>query len=221
MKRLLPTLLLITFTQLVNAQIDKGTTLVGGSLNAFYLREKINANSFVFSQSGINFNVPIGKAIKKNEVLGLFPNYSFQEFKTVINTSSTTNDTLTEKTNNYGLGFFYRKYFQLPKKLYFFGEANAVFRYGKGKETYEIDPKIGKVKSYNVNASTAIGLGYPIYKKLHAELQLPSFFTVSYNNTNSDSNTRFGERFYNSLQISTGFFSNFLGNTSIGFRLFL
>ena len=117
---LIPTTFFLVFS--AKSQINKGSILLGGTLNAYSDNVK-NSDSNVFKQNYFSVSPSIGFAIDVNTVLGFSLSYS-------TNTSNGYSSFKT-KNNGYSAGVFLRKYKPLSQSFYLFGESNS-FKYFSG-----------------------------------------------------------------------------------------
>src|SRR3982751_2087954 len=100
------------FTLATQAQITKGTFVLGGNLG-------INRRDYTYGNNentghGFSFSPAIGIATSENKVSGIYLNYWHNE-------SNSSGDASSEG-NTYGGGVFIRKYKSLGKAFYLFGE---------------------------------------------------------------------------------------------------
>lgn len=132
MKRFLLVLLVFQFfTFAANAQIQKGSVLLGGKINYTRTYSDLNITSGNLSSSGIisdafSFNPQIGYTLKNNWVIGSI--LSFQLTKAVLNGDNSNNNfaDLTEyAVNGFGVSLFARKYLPFGDKFSAFGELSS------------------------------------------------------------------------------------------------
>lgn len=129
------TLLVLVFISFcVNAQIKKGTFLIGGQLSAGKFEREPN---YPFPQPTpyfqgdnfkyVNVGISIGKAIKNNQVIGF--NFNTATSKQTISNNGT--ESTLSKNNLNEVGIFYRAYKKIGNGFYFFGQGNALVNFGK------------------------------------------------------------------------------------------
>lgn len=123
MKKITTLFVIILFVSFnSSAQISKGATLLGGDISAY--TEKQDNNGVENKISGFAFSPVIGKAIKKNLVLGGYLSFAATDNEGI-------NGTLNSKDHFYGLGVFLRKYETVSKNFYVFIQGGARGGYSK------------------------------------------------------------------------------------------
>jgi hypothetical protein len=200
-------LLLLTATFCLNthAQIAKGSTLLGGSLNFNY--EDFNKTTIV------GVSTQFAKAYKDNNFRGLQLSYWHAKQNNTI-------------FNSYFGGIFFRKYIPIVNQFYFFGQAACNVGYSKRNDFLVIPnptATYGTTENYNLLISFSPGLSYAINKKLHLEIALSDLanlhFTheVAKRTTNNITNTFKS----NSIGLSSSTQLNSLSGIQFGFRFLL
>jgi hypothetical protein len=152
-------ILSILFCVGANAQIIKGSTLFGGSVNFSHAD---NANGTAFYAS-----VQYAKAYKDNNFFGLQVGYGH-------------NHHINQNWNFYNGGIFYRKYLPIVKSLYLFGEGNFNLGYSR---LYSIssNPQSETIdNNYNATISLMPGLSYAVNSKLQLEIAFPNIASLYY-----------------------------------------
>ena len=207
--------LLLTATSLCiaaisNAQITKGSKLLGVDFSAGYNKsgEEPNENK----QSHFYFNPSLGIAVKENSVLGFRVNYGHGKM-----TSGTSSP--ERKTTDYGAGIFLRRYLQLGKKVYLFGEGAADYNYSYSKDAnngYEYTNK-----SNNITLSAYPGFSYAATKRLMIDAGLNRLVAIGY--SNSKSTQTMPNSTTENKNSSFGLSTTLGGNTafSVGFRFLI
>jgi hypothetical protein len=213
------------FAVKANAQIKKGTLLLGGQIGANSSKLNIvNTSSLPLGPQTIDYKsallgVNIGTAFKENKIMGLNFNVLSQKEKTSYPVYDTTNT----KVNIYQIGVFYRQYKKLGKDFYFYGQADLGATFGKGTRVYNFSAYDYTTKQTGAFLAVSTGVSYAVLKKLHVELTLPNLLNLQFDNfkeTNTYPNTRTAESkqfSFNTILTS----NNVIGNIGIGFRLFL
>ncbi|SFB61091.1 outer membrane beta-barrel protein [Algoriphagus aquimarinus] len=134
MKRLLLVLLVFQcFTFAASAQIQKGSVLLGGSINFANSNNDQQRTSDLGSDRNttsneFSFDPKVGVALENNWVIGAM--VRFKSGKSIMDatTYSSTNSSkerLTNEQNAFGAGLFARKYFPFGDKFSAFGELNS------------------------------------------------------------------------------------------------
>lgn len=137
MKRFLLVLLVFQFyTLAANAQIQKGSIMLGGAFNfqntqtnfdSKYQPQSFSSNSTVSSNS-FSFNPQVGYTLDNNWMIGTRLILNSSKSTTEVtnnNDGDITNGTEIRKGFTYGIGFFTRKYFPFNDHLAAFGAINA------------------------------------------------------------------------------------------------
>jgi hypothetical protein len=155
-----------------NAQISKGSVLLGGSLslesskttNVGILPETSEYNSFSFSPS-------IGKAIAENKIVGVGLYYGHGGNENSGQSKVVRND--------YGGFVYYRKYLTLGKGFFLFGQSTFSADAGKEKYSYDQTPT-QDVRFFSLSFSLSPSVSYAVNKKLHLEAGLNQLVGVNY-----------------------------------------
>lgn len=157
-----------------NAQINKGTVLLGGGISGN--SSKTGEGPTQTKNSWFSLAPSIGFAVKENKVMGI--NLSYSRNKYAYNYSPAKYRTI----NGYGGGVFYRSYFPLAKKFYLFGEGNAFFRFSKQDDEQVYDTKFTR-KQTDVGINLYPGVVYAVSKRFHLEASINNLLNVSYYKT--------------------------------------
>ena len=216
MKKILFIPLAFIITSDVNAQIKKGTVLLGGDVSYSTSKNSFGDVSSQKVQSG-SFGLSIGKAFKENSVFGISLGYvaNRQQYQDIYQVDSSSYN-----SNIYSAGIFYRKYKQLSKSFYFFGQVDAYGFFGNDDNTQSTF--FNKNKRSGGSISLSPGIAYQLCKKIQMEASIPSIFNISYATTKWTSNNP-----QNYPQKSSQFsvYSNLRGQSlgwfSVGFRFIL
>jgi hypothetical protein len=215
MTRIILTLLITLSFISVNAQFKKGDVLLGGTL--LYSSNK-STNPYSPDEQKYNygvFNISLGKAIKENTLFGVF--IGFQPTSNTYNNGSIL---VTDKTDNYGIGIFYRMYKNLGKEFYIFGEAGGGYDGSTSSTKDSTGNKLSTGTGYGGHIYITPGIAYKISKKFFMELSIPEIFSLAYSSSNTKSGsvtTATNDGFNANANIN----SNPLNSLGIGFRLIL
>tara|TARA_R110002020_G_scaffold337139_1_gene552632 strand:+ start:91 stop:771 length:681 start_codon:yes stop_codon:yes gene_type:complete len=144
-KFLLGLLVFQFFTFVANAQLQKGSIMLGGKINY------TNSNSDQERTTDINttrnaksnsfsFDPKIGYTLGNNWVIGAI--FRIQTGKSIIdatsyNNSNINNEKITDEQKAFGAGLFARKYFPFGDKFSAFGELNTGAIWNKYTSQYE------------------------------------------------------------------------------------
>jgi hypothetical protein len=170
MKKILCSFIFISFVFIADAQINKGSILLGGTVSSQSFKTESGTdtqkeNLFVFTPA-------VGYAFKTNTVAGinLFYGHSKQGY-----VGFPTN----QEIKSYGAGIFYRKYMNLSKKFYLFGEADAGYNYGKREQQYPSSShSIEKINSFNLGVTP--GLAFAVNRFIHLEASIANIISLQY-----------------------------------------
>lgn len=172
-KLLLLTTVLTSIAITAQAQINKGTVLLGGNISGASANETNANSSNQYKNRSFSLSPSIGIATKNNTVWG-----------TNLTYASSGNKYQGEQTfdyNLYGGSLFYRRYATLGKGFYLFGEANAGYAYSKQKEQYSQTGNRTR-RTDMVNLSLHPGIAYAVHKNFHLEVAINNIASVGYNN---------------------------------------
>ncbi len=169
-KYLLFTSMAFILANTLNAQISKGSILIGGNLSLGTSTTKYQ--TYEIDNNYLSINPAIGVAIKENSVLGISLSYSmYTQKNTLLNAYK-------EDANAYGGGLFYRQYKSLSNRFYLFGEAGA--GYYNTKVTREAPDFIQIFKNNSVNLNLYPGITYAVSKRFHLEAALHNLLNLNY-----------------------------------------
>lgn len=204
---------LLTFA--ANAQLQKGSIMLGGAFNfqnnltnfdTNFQPQSFTSNSTV-STNSFSLNPKIGLSFDNNWMVGsilkLNSSKSTSEV-TTANDGDITNGTEITKGFTYGVGFFTRKYFPFNDHLAAFGEINAsVFNQKNNTESKSSfsDDIESENKYYGVGSSVQAGLSYFPKKWLAIELYT-DLIQFSHSSQKQENNSQNSKIFYNTF--STG-----------------
>jgi hypothetical protein len=163
------------------AQINKGSVLLGGSIGFNQIKSKGDASITSTSKTTTTTISPaVGVALKENLVAGVRFNYT--KYKQRNNYDAMATNYLNTDIKNYGGGIFLRRYVPVINRLYVFGEGSAT--YNDIKETsiqgYYTSKNERKIKGWNTGLSFTPGISYGVSKKFQIEGGFNSLFSVTY-----------------------------------------
>ncbi len=211
-KRILPAIFIITVTTTVNAQIKKGALLLGGQLS-FSSQKSENASPGQTGSSSNYFTISpaFGKAVKENLLVGADIAFSHGE-----NQLSAVQE---QVSNTYGAGFFIRKYKELGKVFYLFGQARVGGAHGQQVYADLTSPNnAATVKSLYLQLALYPGVSYTLSRKLQVEAGFNNLALIGYQHTKQTSPN--GTNFSNNTVTASSSLSSFAGPT-IGFQVLL
>jgi hypothetical protein len=205
-------LLIIAGCITVQAQIKKGSKLLGGGISFGFTESGITPNETEYKTFSINPS--IGFVTKDNQAVGF--NLFFSRATTVVSGHPQSD----VKMNGYGGGVFLRRYLPLGKDFYLFGEGQANFSYAQ-TEQYPSPDVHSKQMQYSGSIVFYPGITYSIKNRIHLEAGLNNLLNFTYSRTENKVTTPLTEN----LSTTSGFnlSANVSNNSpfSIGFRFVL
>lgn len=203
-----------------NAQLKKGSYLLGGNFS-YSNNKSTSTPTNDYSGNYFGANVQIGQLIKNNTVLGVIVSYSSSNGHVTGYPDSNYN-----KGNGISAGVFYRRYKRLIKDLYFFGEVDGVYSHSKSSEgNSNYYYYTTKTISDGGTVSFIPGISYAVCNKMHIELLMPNILATSY--THSTFSYTSGVPLVstngkgNNFSFNANLNSNLLSNFGIGFKFLL
>ena len=172
---------IITFAK---AQINKGSTMIGGTVGYVYTDENSTDTSFVYRANKTNqfyFGVSYGKCYKENTFWGVTASFYYADSKGVYTYNNTNNNT---QNRNFYVGVFERKYFPIITNLYCFGQAGLGFNYGNNEGTNSFSNK-----GYSIGLYAYPGISYKAFKNIYLETSLRDLLGIGFNHNESTYST--------------------------------
>lgn len=161
------------FVNTTNAQIAKGSTMLGGNLG-FSSSKNENAGNTINKSNSFYVSPAVGIAIKDNLFVG--GDLSFRG-----NSTDNTGGIKTT-TNRFGVGAFVRQYKNLGTSgFYLFGQARLGADITNRKDDARVtgvDPS--KSNGLNIGLGITPGISYAVSKKIHLETSLANLFYAGY-----------------------------------------
>lgn len=209
-------LFIIAATVTTQAQITKGSKLLGGNLSFGQSKLDSDIAQSEIKSSTFNISPSIGIAVKENLIAGVNIGYSTGKQKQV----SSNLTVLDAKITGFVAGVFIRKYKQLAKSnFYLFGEGALDYSNMK-EERKEQMPDQFTTKTHSVSLSVKPGVSYAVNNRLHLELGLNNLFNAGYTATKQSNNQNDNTVKQNSFGVSTNI-TNISNNISVGVRFLL
>jgi len=184
MKKFYLSLSLLFIFFLSQAQINKGTILLGGNLEYGESSGSSSVpNAPVPKATELSISPVFGKAVKDNLVLGFDVTYGH-------NTNSLTQQ-YSESSDEAGADFFVRKYKLLGNGFYLFGQAGIGGSYSHNSS---YDPGTPNSISstghgYNISLQVYPGIAYAINRNWQVEIAMPNFFQMNYSHSKETAST--------------------------------
>ena len=159
--------------QLAQAQVQKGSLFLGGSLSGGSNSSESASSSN--KNSSWSFSPQIGKAIDLNKIIGIQIFIGGNTDESSIGAVPLNKNVSTA----YGLGVFYRQYYPLAVKWAMFANAGIDGRYGTG-ETKSNGIKTGENNSWALAAAITPGISYKAGKSIWLEAALNNLLGINY-----------------------------------------
>jgi len=210
------TILLISFfsfSLLANAQITKGSILLGGQVNFSHTSIKyppIQDDDQITNAGSISLSG--GKAINENSVIGLNLKFGYSNAYFRVIPSQ------RQKYTSYGAGIFYRKYKTLAKDFYFFLEGGLDYNYSNSNTKDSSGRELQKVTQSGVELNLTPGISYKVLKNLHLEVSLPQMFSIGYAESKTSQQQSVSYK-SDVVSVYSNLNSGLLNNLAVGFRL--
>jgi hypothetical protein len=219
MTRILLAVALLFSSFIANAQFKKNDILLGGQLSYSYNssnQKYVTGPTYDNKATTGNFTINFGKALNENTIAGItlsYRPYSINNFNVdgIIPTKY--------QDNGYAVGIFYRKYKNLGKEFYLFGEVSAFYNWSNQSAKDSTGKEIQTGSSWLVGIDFAPGIAYKVSKHFFLELSFPDLIHVEYSKSNTK--TPQTNLVYDQLNLSTSLSSGVLGSLSVGFKLVL
>lgn len=213
---LLFTAIVYSTTNYLQAQISKGTGLLGGSINFSSQKTENNDAQYLNKSSAFGVMPAYGKFIKQNLVVGGELSYG--------NNSSTNkspgNAEQKQNTNAYGLGVFLRQYKNLGSSgFYLFLQSRLTGALTKGKTEYLSGYENTKSNGYNVALNLNPGISYALTPRFHVETGLNNLLYAGYSGSKTKTNS--GITTYKSSGFNAGASVGSQLEIMVGFRILL
>ena len=147
----------LTIAVASNAQINKGSTALGGNIN-FSTNTSKSDNGFKITTTSFLISPSLMTVYNNNQAVGFSLSYNHLNYNLG-----------DQKTNGYGAGIFLRQYKPLGKSFYLFAQESLDFNYSKGGSFTDSLSSVEN-KTYGVNFTVNPGLAYDLSKKFQLEL---------------------------------------------------
>lgn len=162
----------------LQAQINKGSILVGGMLSYSSQKSELSSPSSTSKNSAFTISPAVGIAVKQNLIVGIGASY--------LRLSSSN-----PETTGYGGNIFVRKYLPLGKGFYLFGQSAAYVNHIKTEQgnlpyTFTTDNTINGGLSFHP------GVSYAVNRKIHLELDFNSILYANYSSEKTTTMTNTG-----------------------------
>ena len=195
----------------INAQISKGSILLGGGIGYSSQENKLEGSTIENKTSNFYISPAIGIAVKENLIVGGDLSFSSQ-FQENMNNEAFI--------NYYGAGIYMRKYLPIASRFYIFGQGRIGGNIFDGENT-QVTDFISNSKGYNINAGIYPGISFKVNKKLHLETGFNNLVYVQYENVKIKTQSSGNVDNYTSKSFSVSSSLNNMSGLYVGFRLLL
>ncbi|HEU4469682.1 MAG TPA: hypothetical protein VFR58_01245 [Flavisolibacter sp.] len=204
-KMLLSGISCLLMAALAQAQISKGSIMLGGSITGGSSKQGLAQE---LKQNSIGIAPTVGIAIKENTIAGVELFYG----------NNTTKQSPNKVDNdNYGAGVFVRKYLSLGRSFYLFGQPGIFFNHARTR--YISNTSLGKSLSTGITARFYPGISFAATKRFHLECGLPNLVQVGLSrNKNYDAADVLTDK---STSMNFSVSASSFSAISFGFRVFL
>lgn len=217
MKKIFPLLALATiaFTLSSNAQIEKGTVLLGGNLSLSSISYKSD-NGNKSSYTSFSIMPSFAKAYAVNKVFGVSLGYA-----NYVNYNAATDP----KPASYTVAGFLRQYKPLGKGFYVFAQEGLSVNYAtfktnvydvNGNYNYQQDNKL-----FNTYLSFNPGFAFDLSKKVQLELQTANLVSLGYSNQKIDASAQDQVSHVRNFYLNSNFDLSNLSSVNVGVRILL
>lgn len=172
MKKIVFLLLIVIIPLKAFNQISQGSLIIGGEFSLSLSKDKREQNNQTSdgpTNTYFRFSPNIEYLLADNLSAGLGLGYSLNREKT-----ETTNTETIDKNGNFEIKPYLRKYFTLGDRAFIFGEAAALFSFGKSITEYKTNAGNTSTESSGSGISIGLspGLRYNISDKLALETKV-------------------------------------------------
>ena len=195
------TIAILLFASITKAQISKGSIFIGGQVSGY--TSKTDGGTYNQEYNGVSFSPAIGVAVKQNLIAGIELNYAHSKTENGFSP--------TQKANNYGGGFFLRKYVPIFSRFYFFTQGTAGYNHNETKSnsgTYS-----SSSKSNGGSLSFYPGVSLALTKALYVETGFNNLVVIGYSHGTAKQ-TGFQDQSTNNFNFSTS-----VSGTNLSFAL--
>jgi len=207
---------LIVFSQKTNAQFGKGTIWLGGQVG-FYTNnaQTLNGTNYSSKSNSLMLAPAVGIAVKNDLIEGVDVLYQHISYSNNLDTFPSSNS----HSNNYGIGFFVRKYASLGKGFYLFGQGRLGTTYLTQNSDQQNANSSYSSKGFNIGLGFYPGIAYQISKRFQLETGFNDLFVMQYQHTDyKETNTGSSSNESKSNSFSVGSSLSSLSSFTIGFR---
>lgn len=180
------TIAILLFASITKAQITKGSTFIGGSLN--FSSDKTNPSLTTDTKTTISnwsLRPQFGKVISANKVAGIFLNVGGS-----INKQKSLPSNLAQTKNSfYGGGIFLRRYLPITNRFYLFGDGSLSSTSSKSENVFDNGTTrfiARHSKELQFDFSLSPGISFAATKKIYLEATFNGLLDLSYSSSKSE-----------------------------------
>ncbi|MFI5185978.1 MAG: hypothetical protein ACHQF0_04600 [Chitinophagales bacterium] len=189
----------------MNAQISKGSILLGGNIGFSDSKDKNNSD---IKLNSVSLSPAIGVAVEQNAIVGIQISYGHSKNNLAASPQY--------ETTSYGLEFFLRKYKSLGKGFYFFWQSGLFYNSYEYRELNTSNEY--KEEQRNAGIDLYPGISYALAKRFQLEISLVDLLTLEYT---KDKATNAGVVTGDRNGVDFNVAASSLSNVNIGFRFLL
>ena len=169
-RKLLFVCTLVCCSSFLQAQIGKGSLMIGGQLGYTSSNSRSQAPNESYEGDTFGGSLSVGKAIKDRLFVGV-------ELGSGLSNSE---QDMGYKSHNvyHGAGIFMRKYFDIGKRFFVFTHANSGINFFDNEARSPLDFR--EDEGYSLVVAFSPGLSYALNRKLHLETGFQSIVSASY-----------------------------------------
>ena len=210
---ILPLIIFLFSFSSLQAQISKGSLLLGGNIGASTQKVEATSINTPFKQNSFTISPVFGKAIQENLVLGIDAGLSFYKQEQYDASSK-------QKQNSYSGGFFLRQYRPIGKGFYLFLQERLGYKYDDNNSNYTYGTE-SDFKRHTVALNVNPGVSYALNKKLHLEAGFNNLLYLNYSHEKGNNYNNSSPGSYKSNNFNAGADLNGFSSLYIGFRVLL
>lgn len=179
MKKITLLAIVVCIVSAAQAQIGKGSLMLGGALNFGISSDNSGTPIASYSNNRAIISPVGGLAFKENLIAGIGLTYGNSKYQNTSNPN--TSQSARFKTT--GGFFFIRKYRILGKGFYLFGEPNINYTVNDDIRNFDVGNGLVKQsdKYQSLGLSLYPGIAYAVNKKIHLEIGMNKIFSLGYN----------------------------------------
>ena len=207
-------LIILLSATIGQAQISKGTILLGGNVGGWFIEDEkgtYTPNSKIKAKD-LEIYPTIQFALKDNILFGIRLSYNGNS-----SYNSLASGPSGDKTRLYGGGFTLTKYQTLLKNFYLFLGSAAYYEYSK--TVFYDDPGIVHTATHSTpTVSFTPGLAYNLSKRFYVELAMNDLVNIYYDSFNENYSSPSAKSFERYKRLKYSFGLNSFLPFNIGFR---